>query len=141
MIDPGGRIRGIAGRKPASETGQFTGRLGGITILVDETGRIRRPGAEESEVTELDSGRSHFLMLELTSLKEPPQPEERYTVVLLRNDFNEPVFNTTVMGRDFSENYTLCLSLEAGTLSHGWHSVKVINSDGDIVFQSGILSK
>ncbi len=118
-----------------------SGMLGGIVILPDQTGRMREPGVVPAEVAEIDAGRTQFLLLELIGLQSPPAAEDLYTAQVLADASAEPVFTASVMGREFRDNYTLCLSLGEGGLLPGAYTVRVVAPDGKPVFRSSILAR
>jgi hypothetical protein len=115
------------------------GRVGGIVILADQTSRLRRPGERETEAAGIDAGGVQFLLLELTGLRSPPAAEDRYSVEFLKEGSLTPVIAASVVGRQFSDNYTLCLSLEPGALTSGAYTVRVVSPDGHPVFRSSII--
>ena len=115
-----------------------SGMLSGVVVLPDETGRVREPGAEVSGGAEIDVGKAQFLLLELIGLESPPQDDDRYTLELIEAGSPDPVLEAHVMGRDFRETYTLCLSITEGGLAPGTYTVSVIDPDGNPVFRSTV---
>lgn len=146
LFRPDGWMAGLTGREAgqirlAPDVDAVSGSLGGVVILPDETDRMRRPGREDRAPTRVDAGRAQFLLLELTGLEAVPSAEDRYTVELSREGSPEPVFQSSILGRAFRDNYSLCLQLGEGGLRPGSYIVTVVGPSGNPVFRSSIIAE
>jgi len=118
--------------------GDAGGFLGGVTIISDESGAVR--GVESSfEIATLESGKAQFFVLELTELDAPPMPDDMYTVRIMKRHDSGSVWQRSVPGRTFSDNYTLCLFLAPGSLGSGEYDVDVLDHSGEAVFHSTLF--
>lgn len=133
-IDGGGRggVEGSSG---------ISGTLGGTVILPDETSRLREPGARPPEPTEVEAGRAQFILLELVGLKSAPAENDIYTVEVIEDRSGGTVLTAPVAGREFRDNYTLCLFLGEGGMAPGLYTVRVIAPGGDTVFRSSMVAR
>jgi hypothetical protein len=132
---------GEAGFGVLSGPSGISGSVGGVVILSDQTARMRQPGWQAGEPAEIDAATARFLLLELTGLEAPPAANDRYTVELTRDPSETPIATASVLGVDFSDNYTICLSLATGGLRSGPYSVRVLDQTGGVVFQSSIVAE
>ncbi len=119
--------------------GDSRGVLGGVTIVSDEMGAMRG-GESTFEAASFEADEAQFLLLELTGLGAPPVPNDMYTVRLVQAG-TDLVWERSVTGRVFSENYSLCLFLAPGSLEPGQYDVDVVDVSGGGVFHSTLLVK
>lgn len=140
LLRPAGPIERGAGRTGVDvHTGSVPGTLGGVVILADETDRVRGEAGRDFTAARIDAAAPQFLLLELIGLEAPPADDVSYSVALRREGSDEPAFHTTARGALFSDNYTLCLSLEAGALMPGRYIVEVIDPAGTALFRSSVI--
>jgi len=76
------------------------------------------------------------VLLEITSLVEPPAPEDLFAVTVVEHHSTEPVWTEQVRGADFRENYSLCLFLAAGVFQPGRYAIAVQAATGEQIFWS-----
>lgn len=136
---PGGERHGEIGLAAVAESIPTT--LSGVVLLPDETYRPRRPDLGTTAGVRVGTDRAQLLLLELTNLEDPPKEDQTYTVEIQRNGSAAREFVGTVMGREFRDNYTLCLSLSAGALEPGVHVVRVNDPDGKAIFRSTVIAE
>ncbi|MFH1842578.1 MAG: hypothetical protein ABIF77_05180 [bacterium] len=111
-------------------------RLGNVILLADLGTGQRGFLTEEEEPPIFAAATNQFLLLEITSLITPPGPEELFEVGIVSLDSTEPVWVEQVRGKEFSENYSLCLFLESGVLPPGRHAISVRAVTGEQIFWS-----
>jgi len=107
-----------------------------VVILNDETAAVRGEAPPDTPVPALDGSRPAALLLEFTSLAEPPAAGARYRVSVRRQDDRTPAWEQVVTGADFRDNYTLLLSLPPGTLAPGSYRLDVTDDGGRLTYRS-----
>ena len=112
--------------------------IGAVTLLADESGRVRGGPDETEPVPTIEAGKTQFLMLEFTGLDSPPLPADEYRVQIVPEGSAMPAWAGSVIGEEFVDNYTLCLKLEPKTLKAGRYNVSVTRPDQKVVFRSAV---
>jgi anti-sigma factor RsiW len=109
-------------------------RLGSVVLLSDEAVAVRGPEVARDEVAVLDADGPPFLLLEFADLAQPPRADEHYRVELLPEDSGEVVWQATVRGESFRENYTLCLLFADDVLGAGGYRLLIRDPAGEVIF-------
>lgn len=110
--------------------------VGGVVLLADRSATGRGDGLE-SPVPVLPVGGTHFLLLELTLLNTPPDPNAVFDVGLLPEKGGAAAWQGRVRGSEFRENYTLGVYLEAKGIAPGRYSIEVAPAGGgEAIFRS-----
>jgi hypothetical protein len=114
----------------------LVGGATGVIIVPDEMGRVREPGAAESEGLRIDGSRPQLLLIELTGLTAPPRGDTIYTIEFRDASTARPLLKSTIEGRAFDENYTIGYALNPNALPPGRYIVVVFDALDHVVYQS-----
>ena len=109
--------------------------VGPAILLADESGQARSGAETESAPITTDGKVRQPIQIEFTRLAAPPEPEGLYEIQI-RPEGGSAVWQSTVRGKTFAENYTLTLVLEPATLSPGDYHVVVLTPAGEQIFSS-----
>jgi len=112
--------------------------VGAVTLLPDESGRVRGGPDQSEPLPMIDAGKAQFLLLEFTGLDSPPLPADEYRVEIIPEGSTVPAWVGSVRGEEFVDDYTLCLMLEPKTLKTGRYSVSVTRPDQKVIFRSPV---
>jgi len=113
-----------------------------VVLLPDEAGFRHRAGQARAPAVEVRRGGGEVLLLELTELAAPPDPDGTYRIQIAAGDTQAARVDTRILwqqdirGDAFAENYTLALRLPARSLPAGRHRLQLLAPDGEILFRS-----
>jgi hypothetical protein len=127
-------------RPPGDGTipGNAIAPAGRVVVVADERDPVRRGVREDERRVVLDGSAAHLLLLELTTLENPPADDDVYTVAFETLAGAGPIRETAVAGADFRDNYTIAFTLAPGALEEGDYTVTVTSPEGATVFQSAL---
>jgi hypothetical protein len=112
--------------------------IGPVVRLADERYEVRDGAHRPRDVQTVDGSRPQFLLLEFADLEQPPEAEATYKVSITAKGAGTPAWVATVKGAEFRENYTLCLSLQPGTLQPGEYLLATTDSAGIVILQGAL---
>ena len=111
----------------------------GVALLADGEVAVRGDEQPGDKTTVLVADRQNILLLEFTDLVEPPAADARFRLTIRSVDTEQTVWQQTLTGASFLENYTLAVVLPPTTLTVGSYELLVLVADDTVFFRSQIV--